>query len=142
MEKNIWNKEWKNTGEKINVKDPLYNQNYTFEIYEINDNGKTIKFSAGEFSNNIWGIYEPENISIKNKKSISAILLIIGLVLLFSSVLMFIFGVGMFVSHGDYSRFVIKLAEFCFVFWLPSLIIGILLIFISFFVEIVKSTKS
>lgn len=57
---NIWDKEWKATDEKITIKDPLYNKNYTFQIFEIEDNGKSIMFSAGEFSNNVWGIYEPE----------------------------------------------------------------------------------
>ena len=50
---NIWDEKWNNTGEKIKVKDPLHNQNYTFDIYEIKNNGKSILFSAGEFSNNI-----------------------------------------------------------------------------------------
>ncbi len=138
---NIWGKQWKKTGEKINVKDPLYNQNYIFNVYEINEEGKNIKFSAGEFSNNIWGIYEFENISIKNIKSLSRKLFVIGLILIFSSLLMLILGVGMFVSRGDYSRFIIKLSEFCFVFWVPFLISGILLTFTSLIIKLVRSLK-
>ena len=139
---NIWDKEWNNTGEKINIKDPLYNQNYTFEVYEIINNGKKILFSAGEFSNNIWGIYEPENLKSRNKISVRRKLFISGIILFFSSILMLIFGAGMFVSRGDYSKFIIKLSEFCFIFWIPFLVIGIVLILVSVLISgIKKDTK-
>ena len=32
---NIWEFEWKNTGETIQIQDPLYKQNYSFNVYEI-----------------------------------------------------------------------------------------------------------
>ncbi len=48
---NIWEFEWKNTGETIQIQDPLYKQNYSFNVYEINSGNKTTRFSAGEFSN-------------------------------------------------------------------------------------------
>lgn len=54
---NIWNSEWNRTGEKIQIKDPLYNQDYNFDVYEIENLNKNIKFAAGEFSNCVWGIY-------------------------------------------------------------------------------------
>ncbi|WP_185670500.1 hypothetical protein [Chryseobacterium sp. POL2] len=139
---NIWSKQWNNTGEKINIKDPIYNQNYIFDVYEINNNGKKIIFSAGEFSNNIWGIYEPENIKSKNKVSIRGKLFISGIILLLSSILMLIFGAGMFVSRGDYSKFIIKLSEFCFIFWIPFLIIGISLMLVSIILTGIKSSKT
>ncbi|MGV4413293.1 hypothetical protein [Chryseobacterium sp. T1] len=139
---NIWDKKWNNTGEKINIKDPLYNQNYTFEVYEIENNGKRILFSAGEFSNNIWGIYEPENLMTQNKMSMRRKLFIGGVISFFSSILMLIFGAGMFVSRGDYSKFIIKLSEFCFIFWIPFLIIGISLILVSIILTGIKSTKT
>ncbi|MFV0159408.1 hypothetical protein OBK24_13285 [Empedobacter falsenii] len=132
---NIWDKKWNNTGEKINIKDPLYNQNYTFEVFEIENNGTRILFSAGEFSNNVWGIYEPENLMTQNKMSMRRKLFIGGIISFFSSILMLIFGAGMFVSRGDYSKFIIKLSEFCFIFWLPFLIIGIALILVSIFLS-------
>lgn len=88
---NIWDKKWNNTGKKINIKDPLHNQNYTFEVYEIENNGKRILFSAGEFSNNIWGIYEPENLKAQNKISARKKLFISGIILFLSSILMLIF---------------------------------------------------
>lgn len=62
---NIWDYSWKNAGEKIKIKAPLYNQDFTFNVFEIQSENKTIQFSAVEFSNNIWGIYEVEN---ENKK--------------------------------------------------------------------------
>ncbi len=136
---NIWDQKWNETGEKIVVRNPLYNKNYTFEVYEIENNGKRILFSAGEFSNNIWGIYEPESLNPQNKISMRRKLFISGIVLLFSSILMLIFGAGMFVSRGDYSRFVIKLSEFSFIFWLPFLIIGIALMLVSIFLSGIKN---
>lgn len=54
---NIWDFEWKSTDEKINIKDPLYGQNYSFDIYKIQTIANEIVFAAGEFSNNVWGIY-------------------------------------------------------------------------------------
>lgn len=139
---NIWDKKWNNTGKKINIKDPLHNQNYTFEVYEIENNGKRILFSAGEFSNNIWGIYEPENLKAQNKISARKKLFISGIILFLSSILMLIFGAGMFVSRGVYSKFIIKLSELCFIFWLPFLVIGIVLMLVSIFISgIRKGTK-
>ena len=55
---NIWDYAWVETGEKINIKDPLYVQNYTMSIFEIHKENITIRFAAGEFSNCVWGIYQ------------------------------------------------------------------------------------
>ena len=57
---NIWNFNWEDTGEKINITDPLYGQNYTFSIYKIGNKNISVYFAAGEFSNCIWGIYQKE----------------------------------------------------------------------------------
>lgn len=54
---NIWEHNWKDLGEKIHVKDPLYHQDHNITIYEISTEAKIICFAAGEFSNMIWGIY-------------------------------------------------------------------------------------
>lgn len=54
---NIWDCKWKFTGEKISVKDSLYGQVHTMNVWEIEDGRKKVKFSAGEFSNCVWGIY-------------------------------------------------------------------------------------
>ncbi|WP_332024749.1 hypothetical protein [Kaistella sp.] len=67
---NIWEFEWKNTGETIQIQDPLYKQNYSFNVYEINSGNKTTRFSAGEFSNLIYGIYEPYKLAENDRKNI------------------------------------------------------------------------
>ena len=54
---NIWNNDWKNTGERIQIKDPIYGQDYTFTVYEIRNEQTSATFAAGEFSNCVWGIY-------------------------------------------------------------------------------------
>lgn len=54
---NIWNNDWKNTGKCIQIKDPLYGQDYTFPVYEINNGQTSATFATGEFSNCVWGIY-------------------------------------------------------------------------------------
>ena len=54
---NIWEHNWKRTGQKIVVKDPLYGQEHSMDIYEIANKESTVVFAAGEFSNCVWGIY-------------------------------------------------------------------------------------
>lgn len=53
----IWNCEWKGTGEHIQIKDPLYGQDYSYAVYEITNGQTSVTFAAGEFSNCVWGIY-------------------------------------------------------------------------------------
>ncbi|MEM9686437.1 MAG: hypothetical protein AAF934_05890 [Bacteroidota bacterium] len=55
---NIWDTEWRSTNKYISVEDPLYNQPFLFEIYELKTKKEKIIFAAGEFSNGIWGIYQ------------------------------------------------------------------------------------
>jgi hypothetical protein len=55
---NIWDYEWKNTDERVSVKDPLYGQDHTLTVFEISDQNTTVTFAAGEFSNCVWGIYQ------------------------------------------------------------------------------------
>ncbi len=69
-------------------------------------------------------------------------LFFIGITLCLSSILILIFGAGMFVSRGDYSKFIIKLSEFCFIFWIPLLVIGIILILISIILGGFQSSKT
>ncbi|WP_018341959.1 hypothetical protein [Cytophaga aurantiaca] len=54
---NIWDSNWKNTGETIQIKDPLYGQDFIFTVYEITNEQTAVTFAAGEFSNCVWGIY-------------------------------------------------------------------------------------
>jgi hypothetical protein len=58
---NIWDFKWEETGEKINIQDPIYSKFYSFDVYKINNDNVDILFGAGEFSNCVWGIYLQEN---------------------------------------------------------------------------------
>jgi len=69
-------------------------------------------------------------------------LFFIGITLCLSSILSLIFSAGMFASRGDYSKFIIKLSEFCFIFWIPLLVIGIILILISIILSGFQSSKT
>jgi hypothetical protein len=62
---NICNFEWKLTNKTVNVKDPIYNQSFIFNIYKIQIENEEIEFVAGEYSNCVYGIY------LKNKKSLN-----------------------------------------------------------------------
>ena len=53
----VWKHEWKNTKERIDVEDPLYHQRFSFVVYEIRNEDKSVRFAAGEFSNGIFGFY-------------------------------------------------------------------------------------
>lgn len=55
---NIWNFEWKSTGQRFHLKDPLYNSLHIIDVYEIKLDAISIRFAASEFSNGVWGIYE------------------------------------------------------------------------------------
>ncbi len=54
---NIWDFEWIYTNKNTNVKDPSYGESYSFDIYKIQNDNIEIVFAAGEFSNNVYGIY-------------------------------------------------------------------------------------
>lgn len=54
---NIFDYEWKRTGEKIDVEDPLYGQKHRFPIYKILIDEQEYEFAAGEFSNCVYGFY-------------------------------------------------------------------------------------
>jgi hypothetical protein len=53
----VWSHSWRDTKERVEVKDPLYHQDFSFAVYEISRAGRTVEFAAGEFSNCIWGFY-------------------------------------------------------------------------------------
>lgn len=54
---NIWDFEWQMTNKTVNVKDPIYKQDFTFDLYKIITEDLEIEFVAGEFSNCVYGIY-------------------------------------------------------------------------------------
>ena len=53
----VWKHEWRDTSERAYVKDPHYQQDFTFHVYEIGSPGAVVTFAAGEFSNCMWGFY-------------------------------------------------------------------------------------
>ena len=58
----IWSHEWRPIRNVIAyVKDPSYGQDFTFQVYTVEENGVRVEFAAGEFSNNVWGIYVRKN---------------------------------------------------------------------------------
>lgn len=56
---NIWDHDWIDIHLHVNVKDPIYDEDHTMNIYEISVKNTTVRFAAGEFSNMVWGIYLP-----------------------------------------------------------------------------------
>ena len=41
----------------VKVQDPVYHQDHTFEVWQVEINGQIHRFAAGEFSNCVWGFY-------------------------------------------------------------------------------------
>lgn len=93
----------------------------------IEENELKVKFSATEISNNVWSIYEQKNDNLKVKKPLYIKIRSIGIITIFLSIIMFFYGISMFVSRGEFNNFTIMLSEFCFVLWLLVLIIGFLI---------------
>lgn len=54
----IWLHDWQVLPNHFaQVKDPNYSQEFIFQVYSIEYEGKRIEFAAGEFSSHVWGIY-------------------------------------------------------------------------------------
>ncbi|AZA90344.1 Uncharacterised protein [Chryseobacterium nakagawai] len=66
---------------------------------------------------------------------------LIGLSMIFLSIVMFLLFVGMFTARGSYPVFIIKLSEISFVLWLPFLIIGVFLTVLGIGIYLKKSAK-
>jgi len=56
---NVWEYDWKDLGENVEVRDPNHNQIHIFSMYLISKSGIEIRFIAGEFSNGVWGFFKP-----------------------------------------------------------------------------------
>ncbi|MCD7992726.1 MAG: hypothetical protein LUK37_13510 [Clostridia bacterium] len=54
---NIFDYHWETTGKRAAVTDPLYGQEFIFNIYTVVIGGDKKEFAAGEFSNCVWGFY-------------------------------------------------------------------------------------
>ena len=53
----VWKHDWRDTKERVHVRDPHYGQDFTFHVYEIGSAERVVTFAAGEFSNCMWGFY-------------------------------------------------------------------------------------
>ena len=53
--------DWQTTGKRVKVKDPIYHQDHTFEVWQVEIDGQIHRFAAGEFSNCVWGFYLEKN---------------------------------------------------------------------------------
>ena len=47
---NIFDYDWQTTGKRVKVKDPIYHQDHTFEVWQVEIDGQIHRFAAGEFS--------------------------------------------------------------------------------------------
>ena len=54
---NIFDYQWKTTGQRVKVRVPLYSQEYKFPVYTVVINGEEHEFVAGEFSNCVWRFF-------------------------------------------------------------------------------------
>ena len=57
---NIFKYNWKSTGERVEVTDPLYGRSHLLYVYTVKIHKEEYKFAAGEFSNCVWGFYVEE----------------------------------------------------------------------------------
>lgn len=54
---NIFDYDRQTTGRRVKVQDPLYHQDHTFEVWQVEIDGQIRRFAAGEFSNCLWVFY-------------------------------------------------------------------------------------
>ena len=56
----VWKEEWRPVGKDVRLPDPHYaNQVHVLSIYENGPLDDPVRFAAGEFSNGIFGFFEP-----------------------------------------------------------------------------------
>lgn len=54
----VWQHQWLSLdGQRATVRDPRYQQEFHFQIYNIIVGRKIVTFAAGEFSAGMWGFY-------------------------------------------------------------------------------------
>ena len=58
----VWKHDWTALGgDPVSVKDPVNGQAFRFPIYTMTDGRRTVTFAAGEFSNGMWGFFQPRS---------------------------------------------------------------------------------
>jgi hypothetical protein len=54
----VSDRQWRRTTEPIvEVEDPHSHQPHSFNVWELEADGRRIRFAAGEFSNCVWGFF-------------------------------------------------------------------------------------
>ncbi len=62
---NIFDQEWKSTGERVLINDPCFQQSHVFHVWQAEIDGQLQRFAAGEFCNSVWGFYlEEEELNV------------------------------------------------------------------------------
>jgi hypothetical protein len=58
---NPWDFEWcRVQDEPVQLPHPSYpNQKHAMRVYEVESDGRRVRFAAGELSSNVWGFYIP-----------------------------------------------------------------------------------
>ncbi len=54
---NIWDHQWKSTGERIHISDATSGRESSQLVKEIISGDKSVKFVADEVSNGVWKVY-------------------------------------------------------------------------------------
>jgi hypothetical protein len=55
-----YERQWVSKNEKIVVSHPSYpSERHPMFVYSLEVDGKIVTFAAGEYSNGVWGFYEP-----------------------------------------------------------------------------------
>jgi hypothetical protein len=57
----IWDQKWRRCGgDTLWLPHPVYpQQRHQFDLYEVGDVDRPLRFAAGEVSNSVWGFYVP-----------------------------------------------------------------------------------
>ena len=57
----VWRWTWRGVDvDRVELQHPAYpNQIHGYDVYEIGDAEKPVRFAAGELSNGVWGFYVP-----------------------------------------------------------------------------------
>ena len=55
---NIFDYDWQTTGKRVKVKDPIYSQDHTFEVWQVEIDGQIHRFAPGSsptvYGDSIW----------------------------------------------------------------------------------------
>lgn len=56
----LWGLDWGRSIAKITVRHPQYpDERHPMWVYRVEAAGQKLEFAAGEFSNGVWGFFEP-----------------------------------------------------------------------------------